>query len=98
MRLTKDRGTLAEVSQLFILYTVDLDVKMAKRRVQFEDQNTTASGKLLVSKHTCSELQLHPLVRVGRTRQKEGGSSEQNLRDDESSLNRKNTTLGLSQP
>ncbi|XP_010136967.1 PREDICTED: integrin alpha-E-like [Buceros rhinoceros silvestris] len=50
-----------EVSQLFILYTVDLDVKMAKSRVQFEDQNTTASEKLLVSEHVCSELQLHPL-------------------------------------
>ncbi|XP_009988429.1 PREDICTED: integrin alpha-E [Tauraco erythrolophus] len=48
-------------SQLYVLYTVDLDVKMAKRRVQFEDQNTTASGKLLVSKHTCSELQLYTL-------------------------------------
>ncbi|KAM9614902.1 integrin alpha-E isoform 1-T1 [Morphnus guianensis] len=48
-------------SQLYILYTVDLDVKMAKRRVQFEDQNTTTSGKLLVSKHMCSELQLYTL-------------------------------------
>ncbi|KFQ96540.1 Integrin alpha-E, partial [Nipponia nippon] len=48
-------------SQLYVLYTVDLDVKMAKRRVQFEDQNTTTSGKLLVSKHMCSELQLHTL-------------------------------------
>ncbi|XP_059685500.1 integrin alpha-E [Gavia stellata] len=48
-------------SQLYILYMVDLDVKMAKRRVQFEDQNTTRSGKLLVSKHMCSELQLYTL-------------------------------------
>ncbi|KAM6118479.1 integrin alpha-E [Phoenicopterus ruber ruber] len=48
-------------SQLYILYTVDLDVKMAKRRVQFEDQNTTRSERLLVSKHTCSELQLYTL-------------------------------------
>ncbi|KAM6239473.1 integrin alpha-E isoform 2-T2 [Spheniscus humboldti] len=48
-------------SQLYILYTVDLDVKMAKKRVQFEDQNTTTSGKLLVSKHMCSELQLYTL-------------------------------------
>ncbi|XP_074888940.1 LOW QUALITY PROTEIN: integrin alpha-E [Buteo buteo] len=48
-------------SQLYILYMVDLDVKMAKRRVQFEDQNTTTSGKLLVSKHVCSELQLYTL-------------------------------------
>ncbi|XP_028941763.1 integrin alpha-E [Antrostomus carolinensis] len=48
-------------SQLYILYTVDLDVKMAKRRMQFEDQNTTASGELLVSKHMCSELQLYVL-------------------------------------
>nr|XP_010298604.1 PREDICTED: integrin alpha-E [Balearica regulorum gibbericeps] len=48
-------------SQLYILYTVDLDVKMAKRRVQFEDQNTTTSGKLLVSKHMCSQLQLYLL-------------------------------------
>lgn len=72
VQLTKACGTLAEISQLFILYTVDLDVKMAKKRVQFEDQNTTASGKLLVSKHVCSELQLYPLVRVGRTQQKEG--------------------------
>lgn len=37
-------------------------MKMAKRRVQFEDQNTTTSGKLLVSEHMCSELQLYPLV------------------------------------
>ncbi|XP_065550785.1 integrin alpha-E isoform X2 [Lathamus discolor] len=50
-----------EFSQLYIFYTVDLDVKMAKRRVQFEDQNTTTSGKLLVSEHRCSELQLYPL-------------------------------------
>ncbi|XP_062493286.1 integrin alpha-E isoform X3 [Pezoporus occidentalis] len=50
-----------EFSQLYIFYTVDLDVKMAKRRVQFEDQNTTTSGKLLVSEHMCSELQLYPL-------------------------------------
>ncbi|KAM6373229.1 LOW QUALITY PROTEIN: integrin alpha-E [Pluvialis apricaria] len=49
------------LSQLYILYTVDLDVKMAKRRVQFEDQNTTTSGKLLVSKHMCPELQLYTL-------------------------------------
>ncbi|NXU23548.1 ITAE protein, partial [Thalassarche chlororhynchos] len=49
-------------SQLYILYTVDLDVKMAKRRVQFEDQNTTRSGQLLVSKHMCSELQLYTVV------------------------------------
>ncbi|KAM9272449.1 integrin alpha-E [Morus bassanus] len=48
-------------SQLYILYTVDLDVKMAKRRVQFEDQNATTSGELLVSKHMCSELQLYVL-------------------------------------
>ncbi|XP_075373819.1 integrin alpha-E isoform X1 [Mycteria americana] len=48
-------------AQLYILYTVDLDVKMSKTRVQFEDQNTTTSGKLLVSKHTCSELQLYTL-------------------------------------
>ncbi|XP_061868644.1 integrin alpha-E-like [Colius striatus] len=48
-------------SQLYILYTVDLDVKMAKERVQFEDQNSTTSGKLMVSKHMCSELQLHTL-------------------------------------
>ncbi|KAM6048713.1 integrin alpha-E isoform 2-T3 [Theristicus caerulescens] len=48
-------------SQLYVLYTVDLDVKMAKSRVQFEDENTTTSGKLLVSKHMCSELQLHTL-------------------------------------
>ncbi|KAM6049188.1 integrin alpha-E-like [Chlamydotis macqueenii] len=48
-------------SQLYILYTVDLDVKMAKRRVQFENQNTTTSGKLPVSKNTCSELQLYTL-------------------------------------
>lgn len=56
------------LSQLYILYTVDLDVKMPRRRVQFEDQNTTASGKLLVSKHVCSELQLYTLVgNVGQT-------------------------------
>ncbi|NWH55584.1 ITAE protein, partial [Fregata magnificens] len=48
-------------SQLYILYMVDLDVKMAKRRVQFENQNTTTSGKLAVSKHVCSELQLYVL-------------------------------------
>ncbi|XP_074969739.1 integrin alpha-E [Phalacrocorax aristotelis] len=48
-------------SQLYILYTVDLDVKMAKRRVQFEDGNTTTSGKLLVSKRVCAELQLYVL-------------------------------------
>ncbi|NXW61055.1 ITAE protein, partial [Eurystomus gularis] len=36
------------LSQLYILYTMDLDVKMAKRRVQFKDQNTTTSGKLLI--------------------------------------------------
>ncbi|KAM4648303.1 integrin alpha-E isoform 4-T16 [Amazona ochrocephala] len=50
-----------EFPQLYLFYTVDLDVKMAKRRVQFEDQNTTTSGKLLVSEHMCSELQLYPL-------------------------------------
>ncbi|KAM6338303.1 LOW QUALITY PROTEIN: integrin alpha-E [Alca torda] len=44
------------LSQLYVLYTGDLDVKMAKRRVQFEDRNTTA-----VSKHSCCELQLHTL-------------------------------------
>ncbi|XP_009571887.1 PREDICTED: integrin alpha-E [Fulmarus glacialis] len=54
-------GSQKVFSQLYILYTVDLDVKMAKRRVQFEDQNTTRSGKLLVSKHMCSELQLYTL-------------------------------------
>ncbi|KFR05483.1 Integrin alpha-E, partial [Opisthocomus hoazin] len=48
-------------SQLYILYTVDVDVKMAKKRVQFEDQNTTASGKLLVSEGMCCELQLYTL-------------------------------------
>ncbi|KAM9218313.1 integrin alpha-E-like [Leptosomus discolor] len=48
-------------SQLYILYTVDLDVTMTRRRVQFEDQNTTASGKLLVSKHMCAELWLDTL-------------------------------------
>nr|XP_013809300.1 PREDICTED: integrin alpha-E [Apteryx mantelli mantelli] len=48
-------------SQLYILYTVDLDVKMPKKRVQFEDQNTTRSGQLLVSKDTCLELQLYAL-------------------------------------
>lgn len=55
-------------SQLYVLYMVDLDVKMAKRRVQFEDQNTTTRGKLLVSKHMCSELQLYALAGdVGQT-------------------------------
>ncbi|EOA98694.1 Integrin alpha-E, partial [Anas platyrhynchos] len=49
-------------SQLHILYTVDLDVKKAKKRLQFKDQNTTTSGKLLVREHTCSELQLFTLV------------------------------------
>ncbi|NXI64673.1 ITAE protein, partial [Anseranas semipalmata] len=49
-------------SQLHILYTVDLDVKMAKKRLQFKDQNTMTSGKLLVSEHACSELQLFTLV------------------------------------
>ncbi|NXT82050.1 ITAE protein, partial [Zapornia atra] len=48
-------------SQLYVLYTVDLDVKMAKTRVQFEDQNTTTSGKLLLSERTCSQLQLYLL-------------------------------------
>uniref|UniRef100_A0A8B9ZKC8 Integrin subunit alpha E n=1 Tax=Anas platyrhynchos TaxID=8839 RepID=A0A8B9ZKC8_ANAPL len=48
-------------SQLHILYTVDLDVKKAKKRLQFKDQNTTTSGKLLVREHTCSELQLFTL-------------------------------------
>ncbi|NXI41006.1 ITAE protein, partial [Galbula dea] len=50
------------LAQLYILYTVELDVKMPKSRVQFEDQNTTRSGKLLVSQHVCSELQLYTLV------------------------------------
>ncbi|XP_010187330.1 PREDICTED: integrin alpha-E, partial [Mesitornis unicolor] len=48
-------------SQLYILYTVDLDVKMAEKRVRFEDQNTTATGELLVSEHMCSKLQLYAL-------------------------------------
>ncbi|XP_025957225.2 integrin alpha-E [Dromaius novaehollandiae] len=48
-------------SQLYLLYTVDLDVKMPKKRVQFEDQNTTRSGQLLVSKDMCLELQLYAL-------------------------------------
>jgi len=42
-------------------------VKMAKKRVQFEDQNTTASGKLLVSEGMCCELQLYTLVGDGQT-------------------------------
>nr|XP_009671316.1 PREDICTED: integrin alpha-E [Struthio camelus australis] len=48
-------------SQLYVLYMVDLDVKMPKKRVQFEDQNTTRSGQLLVSKDMCLELQLYVL-------------------------------------
>ncbi|KAK2537411.1 Itgae [Columba guinea] len=48
-------------AQLYVLYTVDLDVKMVNRRVRFEDENTTMSGKLLVSENTCAELQLHTL-------------------------------------
>ncbi|NXN99223.1 ITAE protein, partial [Rhinopomastus cyanomelas] len=50
------------LSRLHLLYSVDLDVRMAKARVRFEDQNTTASGELSVSKHMCSELQLFTLV------------------------------------
>ncbi|XP_042647355.1 integrin alpha-E [Tyto alba] len=49
------------VSALPVSQQVDLDVKMAKRRVQFEDQSTTRRGKLLVSKHMCSELQLYTM-------------------------------------
>ncbi|KAM6242108.1 integrin alpha-E [Porphyrio hochstetteri] len=48
-------------SQLYVLYRVDLDVKMAKSRVQFEDQNTTTSGKLLLTEQQCSQLQLYSL-------------------------------------
>lgn len=55
-------------AQLYVLYTVDLDVKMVNRRVRFEDENTTTSGKLLVSENTCAELQLHTLVGdIGQT-------------------------------
>lgn len=61
-------------SQLHILYTVDLDVKKAKKRLQFKDHNTTTSGKLLVREHTCSELQLFTLVGdVGQTHYRKKG-------------------------
>ncbi|XP_060114955.1 integrin alpha-E-like [Heteronotia binoei] len=46
---------------LIIHFTVDVDVEMEKKRVQFEDHTTTLSREISLTEHPCAELQLHVL-------------------------------------
>ncbi|XP_033028485.1 integrin alpha-E [Lacerta agilis] len=53
--------------QLLLRYTVDLDVEMDKKRVQFEDQTVSSSSETPYTGNSCPELQLHILrVWLGR--------------------------------
>ncbi|KAJ6657261.1 hypothetical protein lerEdw1_002628, partial [Lerista edwardsae] len=47
--------------KLFIRYTVDLDVKMEKKRAQFEDHTTTTTREVSYTDPLCPELQLFVL-------------------------------------
>lgn len=53
--------TRPEMQNLFIRYTVDLDVKMEKKRVQFEDHTTTATWEVSYTDPLCPEFQLYIL-------------------------------------
>nr|XP_028564540.1 LOW QUALITY PROTEIN: integrin alpha-E [Podarcis muralis] len=49
---------------LLLHYTVDLDVEMEKKRVQFEDQTFSSSSDTSYTGDSCPELQLHILLQI----------------------------------
>ncbi|XP_077167538.1 integrin alpha-E isoform X2 [Paroedura picta] len=49
------------MQHLIIRFTVDLDVEVEKKRVQFEDHTTTLSRGVAFPEHPCAEVQLYVL-------------------------------------
>lgn len=59
---TYNYSTLLGTQNLMIRFSVELDAKMEKKRVQFEDHTTTRSHEIPYSELPCTELQLYVLV------------------------------------